>query len=331
MGTSPRTAPRRSWTPLRRDVAGLLGTDADGRRVRRERDGGPGRPGAGLAARTEARACSSRRRSGVPTWSCWSATGWSPSRSRPMPTGWSTWRRSPVGSGRPPPDVVLVDQVSAHRGLVQPAAEIIELAREHGVPVWLDAAQSVGPRRRTAWCRRRRRDQPQVADRPPWRRDGRRGRAAPPPPARTTTREAARRPDHPDARVAGGPRRGTGRARGRRTRAPRPRTRRRRRAPLRRGPCRARDGRHRGRLGGRPPGRTCRRDHLPATDAGSGHRAGPRARCSTSTTSSPASCLPWRAPGERIDEPWLRLSPHVDLTDDDLERTAAALSGGVSP
>jgi pyridoxal 5-phosphate dependent beta-lyase len=36
-------------------------------------------------------------------------------------------------------------------------------------------------------------------------------------------------------------------------------------------------------------------------------------------------CLPWRAPGERIDEPWLRLSPHVDLTVDDLERTAAAL------
>jgi len=36
-------------------------------------------------------------------------------------------------------------------------------------------------------------------------------------------------------------------------------------------------------------------------------------------------CLPWRAPGERIGSPWLRLSPHVDLTDQDLERTAAAL------
>jgi pyridoxal 5-phosphate dependent beta-lyase len=36
-------------------------------------------------------------------------------------------------------------------------------------------------------------------------------------------------------------------------------------------------------------------------------------------------CLPWRAPGETIAEPWLRLSPHVDLTDDDLERIAKAL------
>ncbi len=43
-----------------------------------------------------------------------------------------------------PPDVVLVDQLAAHRGLVQPAAEVIELGREHGVPVWLDAAQAVG-------------------------------------------------------------------------------------------------------------------------------------------------------------------------------------------
>jgi hercynylcysteine S-oxide lyase len=36
--------------------------------------------------------------------------------------------------------------------------------------------------------------------------------------------------------------------------------------------------------------------------------------------------LPWRAPGETTDDAWLRLSPHVDLTDEDLDRTAAALS-----
>jgi pyridoxal 5-phosphate dependent beta-lyase len=42
------------------------------------------------------------------------------------------------------PDVVLVDHVAAHRGLVQPAAEIIALGQAHGVPVWLDAAQAVG-------------------------------------------------------------------------------------------------------------------------------------------------------------------------------------------
>ncbi len=43
-----------------------------------------------------------------------------------------------------PPDVVLVDQVAAHRGLVQPAAEVIALGQQAGVAVWLDAAQSVG-------------------------------------------------------------------------------------------------------------------------------------------------------------------------------------------
>jgi pyridoxal 5-phosphate dependent beta-lyase len=41
-----------------------------------------------------------------------------------------------------------------------------------------------------------------------------------------------------------------------------------------------------------------------------------------------SACLPWRAPGEQLREPWLRLSPHVDLTDEDLARTAAALTGG---
>lgn len=43
-----------------------------------------------------------------------------------------------------PPDVVFVDQVAAHRGLVQPAAEIVALGQANGVAVWLDAAQAVG-------------------------------------------------------------------------------------------------------------------------------------------------------------------------------------------
>ena len=43
-----------------------------------------------------------------------------------------------------PPDLVHVDLVAAQRGLVQPAAEVLALARSHGVPVWLDAAQAVG-------------------------------------------------------------------------------------------------------------------------------------------------------------------------------------------
>ena len=43
-----------------------------------------------------------------------------------------------------PPDAVLVDAVAAHRGLVQPAEAVVALGREHGVPVWLDAAQALG-------------------------------------------------------------------------------------------------------------------------------------------------------------------------------------------
>ncbi len=43
-----------------------------------------------------------------------------------------------------PPAVVLLDQVAAHRGLVQPVDEAVAIARRHGVPVWVDAAQTVG-------------------------------------------------------------------------------------------------------------------------------------------------------------------------------------------
>jgi pyridoxal 5-phosphate dependent beta-lyase len=43
-----------------------------------------------------------------------------------------------------PPDVILVDQVAAHRGLIQPAEAVVALGRAHGVPVWVDAAQAVG-------------------------------------------------------------------------------------------------------------------------------------------------------------------------------------------
>ena len=39
-------------------------------------------------------------------------------------------------------------------------------------------------------------------------------------------------------------------------------------------------------------------------------------------------CLPWRAPKEMTDGvgPWLRLSPHIDLTTDDLEWMCKALT-----
>lgn len=43
-----------------------------------------------------------------------------------------------------PPDLLLVDQVASHRGLLQPSAAVAALGREHGVPVWVDAAQALG-------------------------------------------------------------------------------------------------------------------------------------------------------------------------------------------
>lgn len=43
-----------------------------------------------------------------------------------------------------PPDVMHLVLVSAHRGLVQPLAEASALCREAGVPLWVDAAQATG-------------------------------------------------------------------------------------------------------------------------------------------------------------------------------------------
>ena len=43
-----------------------------------------------------------------------------------------------------PPAVVHLTQVASHRGLVQPVAEAAALCREAEVPLWVDAAQSLG-------------------------------------------------------------------------------------------------------------------------------------------------------------------------------------------
>lgn len=43
-----------------------------------------------------------------------------------------------------PPAVVLLDQVSAHRALVQPVAAAAALCSAAGVPLWVDAAQALG-------------------------------------------------------------------------------------------------------------------------------------------------------------------------------------------
>ncbi len=43
-----------------------------------------------------------------------------------------------------PPDLVALTHVPSHRGLVQPVAEAVAVARRHGVPLWVDAAQALG-------------------------------------------------------------------------------------------------------------------------------------------------------------------------------------------
>jgi len=45
---------------------------------------------------------------------------------------------------RDPPALVHLDQVTSHRALVQPAAAAAALCRAAGVPLWVDAAQSLG-------------------------------------------------------------------------------------------------------------------------------------------------------------------------------------------
>jgi pyridoxal 5-phosphate dependent beta-lyase len=46
--------------------------------------------------------------------------------------------------GTAPPDVVHLVQVASHRGLVQPVAVAAGLCRAAGVPLWVDAAQALG-------------------------------------------------------------------------------------------------------------------------------------------------------------------------------------------
>lgn len=43
-----------------------------------------------------------------------------------------------------PPDLVVLTQVPSHRALVQPVAAAVAVARSHGVPLWVDAAQALG-------------------------------------------------------------------------------------------------------------------------------------------------------------------------------------------
>jgi pyridoxal 5-phosphate dependent beta-lyase len=132
-----------SLEQMRRDVAGLLGTDADGVAFL-------GSATAALEALVDAWPLRAGARVGV------AAAEWGPNLEILMQRGLVVEELAVDDDGvldlaalavrlrDAPPDVLLVDQVAAHRGLLQPAAAVVAVGRQLGVPVWVDAAQALG-------------------------------------------------------------------------------------------------------------------------------------------------------------------------------------------
>jgi len=311
---------------LRRDVAGLLGTDEDGVAFVASAT-------AALNALLEVWPLPPGARVGVAT------AAWSPHLELLVQHG-LTCELLPVdGSGvlditeledrltSDPPDLVLVDQVAAHRGLVQPAEEVVALGRAHGVPVWLDAAQALGHVRVPAGA------DAVVATSRKWltgprgvgmlavaesNRPSLRVRR----PAKNSDRPTVHLLESEEAHVAG--RVGLGVAV---------------REHLSLGPdvVAARLAEV-GRLVREAVGTLAGWEVVhPEAPAGSTTALVPvtgqdvvrtRARLSDEHKILTSACLPWRAPQEMTKGvgPWLRLSPHVDLTTDELERVCKALT-----
>lgn len=220
-----------------------------------------------------------------------------------------------------PPDVVHLDRVAAHRGLVQPAAEALALCREHGVPLWLDAAQALGHV-----------DVSHGADAVygtsrKWLTGPRgvgmlaidarhRDRLVVPPRAKYPDVAPVRLLESEESHVAG--RVGLAHAV---------------REYVDRGPkrvhARLREvGRATGAAIGDLPGWTVAPGGEPCAITGLRPTAGQdvtgvHARLLHEHRILTSVCLPWRA--AELDAPLLRVSPHVDVTDDDLQRLAAAL------
>ncbi len=311
---------------LRRDVAGLLGTDEEGVAFVESATAAlevllqvwPRPPGA---------------RVGV------AASEWGPNLEQLERHGWAV-ELLPVDGGGvlaleplaarlddDPPDLLLVDQVSAHRGLVQPAEEAVALGRSHGVPVWLDAAQAVGQVQVPVGA------DAVVATSRKWLTGPRGvGMVAVAEPHRSSlrVRRSAKHPDWPvvrllgseEAHVAG--RVGLGVAV-------------QEHLALGTDVVAARLAEV-GRLVREAVGTLAGWEVVhPEAPAGSITALVPlagqdvvraRAQLLAEHNILTSVCLPWRAPHEMTDGvgPWLRLSPHVDLTTDDLERMCKALT-----
>ncbi len=224
-----------------------------------------------------------------------------------------------------PADVLLVDHVAAHRGLVQPVAEILAVAREEGVVVWVDAAQSVGhlavPPGADAV----------VATSRKWLNGPRGvGMLAIGEPHRALLRvgPSAKHPDwtpvqlleSEEAHVAG--RVGLGVAV---------------REHLCLGPDAVADRLLEVGQAVRDMALTLDGWEVVHPEAPAGATTALRATAGQDVGRArdrllvehdilTSACLPWRAPGEMAQDAWLRLSPHVDLTGEDLDRTATALA-----
>jgi len=128
---------------LRRDVAGLLGTDADGIAFVESAT-------TALVTLLTAWPLPPRARIGVagaewgPNLEILENHGLLPEPLAVDDDGVIDLSRLETRLRTDPPAALLVDQVAAHRGLLQPAEAVVALGQAHGVPVWVDAAQAVG-------------------------------------------------------------------------------------------------------------------------------------------------------------------------------------------
>lgn len=128
---------------LRRDLAGLMGSDPDGLALVESAT-------AALVALVDAWPLAAGARVGVaasewgPNLEILEHRGLTPVSLEVDDHGVLDLERLESTLRQDPPDVLLVDQVAAHRGLLQPTETVVSLARAHGVPVWVDAAQSLG-------------------------------------------------------------------------------------------------------------------------------------------------------------------------------------------
>ncbi len=311
---------------LRRDVAGLLGTDEEGVAFVENAT-------AGFEVLLAVWPLPEGARVGV------AAAEWGPNLELLERRGWAVELLPVDGAGvlaldelearlaGDPPDLVLVDEVAAHRGLVQPAEEVVALGRAHGVPVWLDAAQAVGHVRIPVGA------DAVVATSRKWLTGPVGvGMLAVGEPHRPflRVRRPAKHPDWPAVRLLESEehtsRDGWGSVSRCRSTS---------RSVLRSWPRASprwavSSARRSGMLAGwevvqpeAPAGSTTALVPVAGQDV---VRA--RARLLEEHNILTSVCLPWRAPREMTDGagPMLRLSPHVDLTADDLERLCKALS-----